>query len=195
MSEENVFILLSGGVDSVCLIPYYLNKNFNIKCLWVDYGQIGRMYEYEAANYFCEKFGLKLVTIKMDKQVDIINNDLMEYKGRNLLLISMALSLFPYQFGLIASGIRYSTIYPDCQDNFVVTISEIVDNISSGTILLDFPFYNFNKIDVISFGIKNEIDINKTYSCIFGHLKGCEKCISCKVLNQALKELNVYARD
>ncbi len=195
MSNENVFILLSGGVDSVSLIPYYLNKNFNIMCLWVDYGQIGSEFEYEAASYFCKQFDLELVTINVSGRIDIINKDLMEYKGRNLLLISMALSLFPYRYGLISTGIRYSTIYMDCQDKFVASISEVVDNLSNGTILLDFPFYSFNKIDIIAFAIRNKINIDKTYSCIFGLPKGCEKCISCKTLNQALKELNVYGRD
>jgi 7-cyano-7-deazaguanine synthase len=195
MKNKNVFILLSGGVDSVSLIPYYISKNFDITCLWVDYGQIGGEFEYEAANYFCNKFDLKLVTVNMDENINIVDNDMMEYKGRNLLIISMALSLFPYQFGLISSGIRYSINYPDCQDKFVISISEVVDNISSGKILLDFPFYNFRKNEIIIYAIKNNIDIDKTYSCILGHPKGCEECISCKELNQALKELEIYGRN
>ena len=38
LTDKNVLVLLSGGIDSTC-IHYYQNLGYNVKGLFIDYGQ------------------------------------------------------------------------------------------------------------------------------------------------------------
>lgn len=191
MHRNNALILLSGGLDSTCLLPYYLGKGFTISCLWINYNQLGSEFEEKAATQFCRVFKVNLIKQAIDRGLIVKNKDNMEYLGRNLLLISMGLSMFPYSHGLICSGIRYSSNYNDCRENFIQEISSLIENISNGLILLDVPFYNYSKKNILSFALEHNIDVNRTYSCIRGLPNGCGKCISCVEREKALKELNI----
>ncbi|MGB5099615.1 MAG: 7-cyano-7-deazaguanine synthase, partial [Methanothrix sp.] len=106
MNKNNALILLSGGLDSACLLPYYLEKGFKISCLWIDFNQPGKESEENAVDYFCRTFQIDLIKQSIENDIILKNKEKMEYLGRNLLLISLALSMFPYNHGLICTGIR-----------------------------------------------------------------------------------------
>lgn len=191
MHKNNALILLSGGLDSTCLLPYYLERGFNISCLWVNYNQLGKVYEEKAVDYFCRNYGIDLIKQTIGEKIIVKNKENMEYFGRNLLLISFALSMFPYKNGLICTGIRYTTDYFDCGEQFILEINRLIEDISGGLILLDTPFFNCSKKNILSFALKHDIDINKTYSCIKGQPNGCSNCVSCMEREKAIVELKI----
>ena len=119
----------------------------------------------------------------------------MEYVGRNLLFISLALSMFPYDHGLLCTGIRYTPNYNDCGERFILEISRLIEDLSNGKIFLDVPFFNYNKKNMLIYAIEHAIDIDRTYSCIKGQSNGCGNCISCKERDNALKRLKINGYD
>jgi 7-cyano-7-deazaguanine synthase len=197
MSEckNNALILLSGGIDSVCLISHYLERDFQIVCLWVDYNQVGKEHEEKAVEYFCKLYRVDLIKSAISNSIRIIDKEKMEYQGRNLLLIALAVSLFPFRRGLISTGIRYSSQYYDCQEKFIIDTINLVETLSSGLILLDTPFYSYSKKDILSFAFKHSIDIKMAYSCIEGQANGCGNCVSCKERKLALEEIGIDGSD
>jgi 7-cyano-7-deazaguanine synthase len=195
MYKNNAFLLLSGGLDSTCLLPYYLSKGFNIMGLWVDYNQLGNEYEERAVDYFCHYHRINLIKQKLEKEIVVKNRETMEYCGRNLLLISLALSMFPYKHGLICTGIRYTPIFYDCQEKFILDACNLVENLSKGLVLLDQPFFNYSKEDILLFARKHNVDINRTYSCNRGQPNGCKNCISCIEREKAIGGLKINGQD
>ena len=191
MHKNNALILLSGGLDSACLLPYYLEKGFNVSCLWINYNQLGVKYEEKAIDYLSERFKVNLIKQAIDKNIVVKNLETIEYSGRNLLFISLALSMFPYHYGLICTGIRYTPSYYDCGERFIFETSRLIENLSNGLILLDVPFFNFSKRNILLFALEHAIDIYSTYSCIKGQPNGCGNCISCIERENALAELKI----
>ena len=135
--------------------------------------------------------------IKQEIVRDIVvrNKENMEYLGRNLLLISFALSMFPYKHGLICTGIRYTPNYFDCGEQFILEISRLIEDISSGLVLLDTPFFSCSKKNILSFALKHDIDISRTYSCIDGQPNGCKNCVSCMEREKAIEDLRINGND
>jgi len=189
MHRNNALILLSGGLDSTCLLPYYLDRGFDISCLWIDYNQPGKEYEERAVDFFCGSFNIDLIKQAIKNKIVVKNKEKMEYLGRNLLLISLAVSIFPFSHGLICTGIRHTPNYYDCGVQFILEISRLVENLSGGLILLDMPFFNYSKKSIFHFALGHEIDVSKTYSCLKGLPNGCGNCISCMEREKAIKEL------
>lgn len=195
MHKNNALILLSGGLDSTSLLPYYLERGFSISCLWVNYNQLGKEYEEKAVDYFCRNYRIDLIKQKIDKDIVVKNKENMEYFGRNLLLISLALSMFPYKTGLICTGIRYTPNYFDCGEQFILEISRLIEDTSGGLVLLDTPFLSYSKKNILSFALKHNIDISRTYSCIKGQPNGCRNCVSCIERETAIEDLRINGND
>jgi len=43
--ESPALILLSGGIDSTACVHYYLDQKFDVKAVFIDYGQKARKNE------------------------------------------------------------------------------------------------------------------------------------------------------
>ena len=99
--------------------------------------------------------------------------------GRNLLLYSIALVEFKYEYGIIASGIHKGTNYADCKPKFLTKVQETYDIYTEGRVRLLTPFINWVKADILQYCEEKEVPINITYSCEIGKEKPCGKCLSC----------------
>lgn len=183
INEPFVLILSSGGVDSTSLIPYYQKMNYNIKLLWIDYGQQSRVMEQKAIKKLGLYFELNITIIQNRGYQPNLNN--YEYQGRNLFLISTALLNFPLDYGLIALGIRENIRYDDCSLYFTQKANEIVEYLTSGRITIDIPLFNVSKIETLKYCFKNNVPIELTYSCDIGNNLPCNLCPSCLELNEA----------
>lgn len=174
---RNSIVLLSGGIDSTACLYYYLNHGFNIKAVFIDYGQISSKKEFESAQKVASYYKLKLDVIKSK---NLINFSQGEIKGRNAFLIFAILLNYPKFKGLLSLGIHLETPYYDCSELFLKNIQEILDGYTNGQLVLDIPFINWNKKLIFDYCINNKIPIHLTYSCENGETKPCGRCASCE---------------
>lgn len=179
MHNENkhVLILLSGGVDSTALINYYLNLNYSIDGLFIDYGQKSKSNEEIAVDKVAQHYKIPVTKIRVSSCKTFSSGEII---GRNLMLLSIALMNYSKDFGIIAIGIHDGTFYNDCKKVFVHQMQQIYDLYKDGHILIEAPFINLYKQDIWKFCENNKVPIDLTYSCESGHYPGCGLCLSCK---------------
>ncbi len=76
-------------------------------------------------------------------------------------------------------GIHSGTPYYDCSKEFVSSVNSILKGYTSGEILLDAPFIDWNKEMIIQYCKDNDVPLDITYSCENGQEPPCGKCLSC----------------
>ncbi|KOY81874.1 7-cyano-7-deazaguanine synthase [Lysinibacillus macroides] len=178
MTRENdsVLVLASGGIDSTALIEYYASKKYKVSALFFDYGQISRTKELQAVRKVCSYYGIKLEEAQLGFT---LKNTSGEFIGRNALFITSAFNFLPNNYSKISIGIHSGTPYYDCSKTFVEDFQRIVDGYFEGTVLIDVPFVEFTKGQIIEYCLQENVPINLTYSCENGYEKNCGKCLSC----------------
>src|SRR5216683_5797238 len=106
-----VTVLLSGGIDSSCCLAYYLDEDFRVDALFVDYGQLSAKRELRAAKSVCLHFRVPLRIIRLsgasEKGRGLIT-------GRNAFLLCLCAIEYRPNAGIVALGIHSGTQYRDC---------------------------------------------------------------------------------
>lgn len=174
--NKNAFILFSGGIDSTTCIHYYQQLGYDIKGLFVNYGQPAALKEKQAVEKLSSFLKIETIYIKTSLRPNIKKGLIL---GRNYLLTSLAISCFPFTKGIISLGIHTGTKYPDCSENFVKLNQQIIDLYSNGNIILDCPFISSKKNDIYNYFKKSNIPIELTYSCELGEETPCGACLTC----------------
>ena len=172
----NVIVLLSGGIDSMACVEFYLEQGYTVEGLFFDYGQSAVKAESEAANKIATHYGIQLGTIQIPK---LCSNSLGEIYGRNAIFAMCALGVNGYGAYKIAIGIHAGTSYSDCSVNFVDRINRLYDLYANGTIILEAPFVEWTKDQIISYCVNLSLPLELTYSCESSSEKPCGKCKSC----------------
>lgn len=175
--EANVLLLISGGIDSTALINYYLGKNYSVKGLFIDYGQLASKYERRAVNKIIGFYNIEVDFLDIGSGNHFKSGEII---GRNLLLLSTAFTYFSDGFGIIALGIHSGTNYIDCSKEFVKAVQVSFDMYKNGQVQIDAPFINLSKVEIWKYCLDNNIPIDLTYSCENGKTAGCGICLSCK---------------
>ncbi|MGY6649573.1 7-cyano-7-deazaguanine synthase [Wenyingzhuangia sp. IMCC45574] len=184
--KRNALVLFSGGVDSLCCIWYFKQLGYNVKGLFVDYGQVALRQEELAIEKL--KAILEVEVIKINSKINL-NLDSGFIQGRNLLLLSLALANNPYNSGVISLGIHSGTNYADCSQTFVELGQKMLDLYTNGNLFLDCPFIEFNKRDIYNYFLETKIPINYTYSCEKGLEPPCGECLTCLDLKKIENEI------
>ena len=174
--ERPILILLSGGIDSTACVHYYLDQGFDIKGVFIDYGQKASKNEFYSANKIASHYGIALncltfTTFQMFTQGEI--------KGRNAFLVLGTLLASPNFRGIVALGIHSGLSYYDCSEQFVKKINEILNGYTDGQVSLDTPFISWNKKMIYKYCKDNDVPIHLTYSCENGSDEPCGMCRSC----------------
>ena len=171
-----VYILLSGGIDSMACIKYYSDLNYEVHCIFCNYGQLALLPEHDAAITIASYFNVPIheITTLGCKIVDEG-----EIFGRNALFIMQALLFAGKGDYKIVLGIHDGTGYSDCSRRFVKEINRVLDCYSSGTVILEAPFVDWRKGDIIRFCQANNLPLEITYSCEKGTIPPCGECLSC----------------
>jgi 7-cyano-7-deazaguanine synthase len=186
MRKSNaVLVLFSGGIDSTALLEYYLSKKYKVLALFFDYGQPSNKKENLVVQEICRHYEINLIEAKVGFS---LKNNNGEFVGRNALFITAALSFLPSNYSKIALGIHAGTSYYDCSQSFVEDYQRIIDGYFSGTVLLDVPFLQFTKEQIIDYCIQKSVPVPLTYSCELGHDGNCGRCLSCKDRRRFLNE-------
>lgn len=172
-----VRILLSGGIDSMVCLSFYLNKGYDVECLFCDYGQPAAEQEYKAAKSITEYFDVKLHFLKTNS---IIVPEIGEIYGRNAFIIMQSMCFFGADSYKIAIGVHSGTSYSDCSNSFIDAMNRVIDCYANGTVFLEAPLIAWNKIEIFEYCLQNELPLDLTYSCEKGGFPPCGTCLSCK---------------
>lgn len=175
--RKTVEVLVSGGIDSAALMAFYMRQDFDVRALFVDYGQPAAKQELNAVRSLCKYYGapLSIFTAKCDATFSpgVI-------PGRNAFLVFAAMLVCQGRPGIIAMGIHEGSPYYDCSEGFLEAVQVIVDGYTGGTIRIAAPFLSWSKFMIWEFCKETELPVNLTYSCEKGGVRPCRTCLSCK---------------
>ncbi|MGC8676635.1 MAG: 7-cyano-7-deazaguanine synthase [Hydrogenobaculum sp.] len=187
-----VVCLVSSGFDSISLLNYYINKNYEIYPIYVKSGfkwendeiqhlqdiinHINKRYNLikslkisHALNDFFEEFNKR----------EFINDEDVEIPFRNLdLLINALKYAYSVDAKLIAIGIMGLVAFKDNSYNFIKTINDLFS--MYGDYKVETPFLGMSKKDVFDkYFIKELFD--KAFCCM-NPINGeeCGVCSKCK---------------
>ena len=209
-------LLLSGGIDSATILTSITKENKKVFALTFDYGQ-KHYAEIEKAKNLAKEFNVyehKIIKLNLseftdssltDKNIQVpksLTDDKIPntyVPGRNTIFLSIALSYAESKgcssIYIGANAIDYSG-YPDCRPEFIEAFQNLVNlatkkTVTGGNIQIYAPLINLTKIEIIQLGIKNGLDFEKTLSCYDPIMENepCNKCPSCRIRNEALKQI------
>ena len=166
--------MASGGVDSSTLISLSVQQGFKPTALFVDFGQPAAEAENEAVVNICDSLSVPWRVVRYSGA----NIDAGEIRGRNALLLHLALLEFPASSGVVALGIHAGTGYRDCSPDFLDVMQSSYEFHTKGAITAAAPFLHWKKQDVYRLTSKLNVPVELTYSCEAGNLP-CRRCRSC----------------
>jgi 7-cyano-7-deazaguanine synthase len=158
-----------------------------VRALWIDYGQPSALAEEQAIEQIAEHYQLPLQKVHVRGITwPKLGNELIEYRGRNLTLVSLALNTTTIEPGLVALGIHRGTTFSDCSAAFSEQLNNLLILLSDGLLRLDCPFLNWSKQDIFEYAIANAVPVDLTYSCERGLLPPCKECVKCRDMEAIL---------
>lgn len=176
LKKQEIMILLSGGIDSAACVKHYLDFGRPPCGLFINYGQPAASNEIKAAKAIAKHYSIPIKCLTWQswstKKIGLIN-------GRNLFLLSVALMEKPNYVSIIVMGIHAGTNYPDCSEIFWTQMQAVVDIYNKGSVQLAAPFLTWSKKDIYAYCKLKKIPIEMTYSCEYGGIPPCGKCLSC----------------
>lgn len=184
--KRTVYVLLSGGLDSMACVHFYKSIGCEVICINVDYGQLAKEREIDASTAVAKYFSCPIYYISCNNLPTIYG----EIAGRNALLIILALFRIQDSMAHIALAIHAGTTYSDCSRLFVEKMQSVIDLYSDGKIQLATPFIRWSKKDIWNYSVQNNLPINITYSCEKGTLPPCGDCLSCRDLEALIDDFS-----
>ena len=195
-------VILSGGLDSTTLLYFVKNQYPDevIGTITFDYDQKHKR-EIGVAIKTCVKlmvpfqiFSMKafsslapsaLTTAGIEVPEGHYQDDNMKLTvvpNRNMVFLSLAIA---YAVGKGASKVYYAahmgdhSVYPDCRPEFVEAIKKVALLCDWKPVLIEAPFIDINKTQILKKGIDLGVDYSLTWSCYNGREKSCGKCGTC----------------
>jgi 7-cyano-7-deazaguanine synthase in queuosine biosynthesis len=170
-------ISISSGIDSLTSYYWAIEElNYNPKdiiCIMFDYGQ-----EYFHKEYSCVKW------LKCNLQV--LQIDILEYTSwnqpyspnRNAIFATIA-SKFADRVWICANKGDNNKYAYDKNDKFF-ELATMFNSASTGKhTIIESPFINKFKHEIIAWGLKNNVDYNNSISCYHPSLNRCGMCADC----------------
>jgi len=201
-------VILSGGLDSTTLLYWAKEQYEEVEALSFDYGQKHKK-ELEFAKWNCSHLNIKHKIIKLD--FSCFNSSLLDsdkkipeghYEDE-----SMKSTVVPFRNGIMLSyAVGYAenikansvligshagdyTIYPDCRESFIKSMSMASAEGTYNYVTILSPFNKLKKWEIINIGIKLKVPYGMTWTCYKGGKEPCNKCGSCK---ERIEAFNIY---
>lgn len=173
----DVWVLMSGGIDSTACAHLFVERGDNVTGVFVDYGQSAACPERKAAQRVANYLQIPLSMLAFQSGQRFETG---EITGRNAFLIFAALMGVRPQTGALSLGVHTGTDYYDCGEEFIDKVGQVVNAYSYGKLTLFCPFLHQDKGFVYSYVKAQGLLISLTYSCELGALPPCGRCLSCK---------------
>ena len=175
-------VLLSGGIDSACLLAERATSGVKPEALFVDYGQPPAAAERVASHALARHFGSPWGEVKL-AGIDLPQG---EIPGRNALLVHIALTWMGRRGAAsIYLGLHAGVPYRDCSPQFVSETQRSLDLQSGGAVRLVAPFIAWSKQMVVERALELDVPLELTRSCERTE-EPCGKCLSCLDRKQLL---------
>src|SRR4030088_2213000 len=129
MKNKPVTVLFSGGIDSTSCIRFFSDRDYDVRALFVDYGQAAIAAEAQAVETLKVVMNVPVTVIKASSDITFGAGELV---GRNALLIFAAIFLGGCNEGLLAIGVHSGTPYYDCSPTFIDRINILVEECTNG---------------------------------------------------------------
>src|SRR3989344_6145719 len=186
--------LLSGGLDSAVAVDKVYEEEFQLHCIFFDWGQKTYKKELYCAKALSKYYKAELIIIEipllktlpcisLTKQ-ETLTTAINEYvPNRNAILETQAVA---YAEFLKANVVCVGSTGGDhiCPDNSPQFISAMQEVINEGTMLkpsmkIIAPLINTDKGGVVKLGMKLKVPFELTWSCHNNNDQVCGKCSNC----------------
>lgn len=174
MAVEHL-VLLSGGIDSACLLADPTVHDGTSAALFVDYGQPVAQTEHECSARIASHYSAPWASI----EINGLRVEHGEIPGRNALLAHLALThLGAPGSACIYLAIHAGTPYRDCTAQFIEETQRSLDFQSGGAVRLVAPYVAWPKQQLIEHALQLGVPLELTHSCERSTAP-CGECLSC----------------
>lgn len=173
--RKKVCVLLSGGLDSACLVAFYQSAGWDVYGCFCLLGQVAGSSERAAAEAIAKKYGIPLTVLAWDGRPKKSG----EIWGRNGFLAMAALLELEPTTNAVAIGIHDGTGYSDCGDVFLRNVQALYDLYTRGTVRFQAPFLHWLKQDILEYARFASVPTGLTHSCEERGTSPCGSCLSC----------------
>lgn len=168
-------ILLSGGIDSACLLADRIAKERAPSALYVDYGQPVAAIERDCSAAIASRYGIPWAVLQVGG-LEVRDG---EIPGRNALLAHLALThVGSRPASCIYLAIHAGTPYRDCTPEFVEETQRSLDFQSGGAARLIAPYVSWSKEMIVERARELQLPLDLTHSCE-RTADPCGECTSC----------------
>ncbi|MEW6991494.1 7-cyano-7-deazaguanine synthase QueC [Colwelliaceae bacterium 6441] len=210
--NKKVVVIYSGGMDSYTVLNRALKDGKEVFALSFDYGQ-RHVKELECASSVCLSLKVKhkVIDISAINQLlagSSLTDDIEIPEGhyeaesmkstvvpnRNMILLSLAVG---YAVSVGAAQVYYGAhsgdhaIYPDCRPEFVMKMNDVCRIANYESVEIFSPYLEVSKTDILTDGIKMNLDYSQTWTCYNGREKACGKCGACRERLEAFQDNNI----
>ena len=196
-----VCVLLSGGMDSVCVFHHALCEHEVEACLSFDYGSKHNARELPFAAQHARAQGVRHEVVALDFIDRLFESDLLRSGAAipegHYAEASMKRTVVPFRNGImlaVATGFAESigaeavviaahsgdhAIYPDCREPFMQAMGKAMGEGTYAGIRLLRPFIAMDKAEIARRGAELGVDFAATWSCYKGGAVHCGVCGTC----------------
>lgn len=209
--NKEVVVVWSGGLDSTALIAMMIK---DYKCgvypLFINRGQGNYQFEKIAIDHyndiFMQQFGLyhQYWEIEVPIPPKQFKKRLPKCYAHVMRVSDIINQAVRYALTLEADAILIGTIPSDGRGNssnvalkyFVSKTNEVRLGTDKPSLEVIAPFLllHYDKREIITWSISNDLDLSKTRSCVGNQLEPCEECDPCKNRNEAFNP-HFYSSD
>lgn len=201
-AKKKVIVLCSGGMDSVTAIYAIISQGYEVALiLSFYYGSKHNHKELPCAGWHANHLGIphKLVDVSFINQLfksnllqsgdavpeghyadDVMKQTVVPF--RNGILLSIAAGIAESngaQGVVIGAHTGDHAIYPDCREEFMVSMANALRLGTYAGIELLRPLIDLDKGGIALLGKHLDVDYSHTWTCYAGGEKPCGKCGSC----------------
>jgi 7-cyano-7-deazaguanine synthase len=212
--RKKAVVLLSGGLDSITVLAYAQQQNYQCYALSFDYGQRHNA-ELKAAADIAARYRVKthkivkigldaiggsaltdsLITVPTQPQEGI---PVTYVPARNTVFLACALGwaevLQAHDIFIGVNAVDYSG-YPDCRPAFIKAFQQLANvatkaGVEGEPLIIHTPLLYLSKADIIRLGKELNVDYSLTVSCYAADDEGraCGCCDACRLRIEGFKQ-------
>lgn len=218
----NILHVFSGGLDSTALLCKLLGDGHCVHTVHFQYGSKHNKQELESIKEICAIMQLPEPMIVNLGFIDKVFCSSLLSSGESIPEghyeeESMKSTVVPFRNGIftsIAIGIAEShgydcvtlavhqgdhAIYPDCRKDFFQPMSEASFAGTYSHVLVDTPFIDFDKSEIVKIGDSYATPFGSTWTCYKGGFRHCGVCGACTerkeaFVNAGVVDPTIYAK-